>query len=403
MMKIQIVVKRLLLWVGLTGLLFLASCGGSGGGAASDTATGTLSVSLTDSPACGYDHVYVTVDHVEISSDGTSWTTLPVSASIGRIDLLSLTNGAMLTLGQAPLAAGTYQQVRLVLSANGSTSPWANSLVLTGTTTETALTTPSGQQSGYKILGPITVKPGTLAALVLDFNACKSIVVAGASGRYLLKPVVTAIAAVVSGSISGTTMPGSQIYAEQQSSAGPVVVAGTVADATNGSFTLSPILQSSSGGNVDVVIVPPAPNSGTAGFATDIVQDVPVTAGAVTSIGTLTTAASNINTASGTVTVSGTPGAAILVAHQTVSSTARTYELGTSATVSGPYSIFLAASGPWLGIYSTTLPITLTQDTAVADVGKYSIAATDAAGTSSTQSVDVSAGSKSSLDFSLTP
>jgi len=400
-MKIQIVVKRLLLWAGLTGLLFLASCGGGGGGAASDTATGTLSVSLTDSPACGYDHVYVTVDHVEISSDGTKWTTIPVSTGIGRIDLLNLTNGAMLTLGQAPLAAGTYQQVRLVLSANGSTAPWANSLVLTGATTEAALTTPSGQQSGYKILGPITVKPGTLADLVLDFNACKSIVVAGASGKYLLKPVVTAIATVVSGSISGTTMPGSQIYAEQQSSPGPVIVTGTVAD-TNGSFTLSPILQSSSGGTVDVVIVPPAPKSGTAGFATDIVRDVPVTAGATTSIGALTTPASTINTASGTVTVSGTPGAAILVAHQTVSSTSRTYEIGTSATVSGPYSIFLAATGPWLGAYSAALPITLTQDTAVADVGKYSITATDAAGISSSQSVDVSAGSKS-VDFSLSP
>ncbi|MDE2260301.1 MAG: DUF4382 domain-containing protein, partial [Betaproteobacteria bacterium] len=238
----------LLLAGGLT--LGLAGCGGGGSGGAS---SGTLDMLLTDSPACGYDHVYITVDHVEISSDGNTWTTLAVNSTLGRIDLLNLTNGTLLSLGQAPLMAGTYQQVRLVLKANGSSAPWNNALVLTGSASETALKTPSGQQSGYKIIGPFTVQAGTLADLVLDFNACKSIVVAGASGQYLLKPVVTAIAQVVSGSISGTTLAGSQVYAEQQSSTGPVIVTGTVADATTGAFTLSPILESSAGGTVDVV------------------------------------------------------------------------------------------------------------------------------------------------------
>src|SRR6266403_2294580 len=62
----------------------------------------TANVLLTDSPSYGYDHVYVTVDHVEISSDGGSWTSVPVSASLGRIDLLSLNNGTLISLGQAP-------------------------------------------------------------------------------------------------------------------------------------------------------------------------------------------------------------------------------------------------------------------------------------------------------------
>jgi len=374
----------------------LAACGGGG------AATGTLRVSLTDASSCGYDHVYVTVDQVEISADSASWTSIPVSAGFGRIDLLSLTNGAMLTLGQAPLAAGTYQQVRLVLAANSGSAPWANSLVLAGATSETVLTTPSSQQSGFKILGPITVKPGTLADLVLDFNACKSIVVAGASDRYLLKPVVTATAMVVSGSISGTTLPSSQVYAEQQSSTGPVIVKGTVADASTGAFTLSPILQSSSGGAVDVVIVPPAPAPGMDGHATGIVQDVPVTVGETTSLGSLMPAASAIHLASGTVTVSATAGAANLVANQTVTSTIRTYEIFAGSTTTGPYSIPLAATGPWVGTYSATLPIGWTQDTADADAGVYSITATDAAGTSLTHAVKVNAGSVT-LDFPLSP
>ncbi len=112
---------------GLT--LGLAGCGEGGGGGAS---SGTLDMLLTDSPACGYDHVYITVDHVEISSDGNTWTTLAVNSTLGRIDLLDLTNG--------------------------SSAPWNNALVLTGSTSETALKTPSGQQSGYKIIGPFTVQ-----------------------------------------------------------------------------------------------------------------------------------------------------------------------------------------------------------------------------------------------------
>lgn len=384
--------------------LGLAACGGGGGGSTASTPpTGTASVQLTDSPACGYDHVYVTVDHMEISTDGNTWTIIPVSSTVAQpIDLLNLTNGTLLSLGEAPLTAGTYQQVRLVLKANGSSAPWANAVVLTGSANQTPLTTPSGQQSGYKIVGPFTVQVGTLADLVLDFNACKSIVVAGTSGQYLLKPVITAITQTVSGSISGIARAGSRVLAEQQSSTGPVIITGTVADPTTGAFTLSPIQESSVGGTVDVVIVPPAPTSGTAGYVTDIVQNVPVTASGTTSIGSITPAASTINTASGTITVSGSSGAANLVADQTVTSTSRAYEIAETATTTGPYSIPLAASGPGLGTYSTTLPIVFTPDTATTDAGIYNIIATDAAGTISPQSSNVSSAS-ATLNFTLTP
>ncbi len=358
---------------------------------------------LTDSPSCGYDHVYVTVDHVEISSDGNSWTSVPVSASLGRIDLLSLNNGTLISLGQTPLTAGTYQQVRLVLAANGNTAPYANSVVLTGSATEIALTTPSGQQSGYKIVGPFTITAGTMADLVLDFNGCKSIVVAGASGKYLLKPVVSAVAELVAGKITGTTVAGSHVYAEQQSTSGPVVVTGTVADATTGAFTLWPLQQSTVAGPVDVVIVPPPPSSGTAGYASYIVQNVPVTAGATTNLGMMTTLApSSVYTVSGAVTVAGSAGAADLVAEQTVTSSGRTYEIASTSTTSGPYSIPLASAGPWLGTYSTTLPLVFAQDMAGSDVGIYDVTATDAAGSSASHLVNVSTG-PTVVGFILSP
>src|SRR3546814_9767648 len=103
---------------------------------------------------------------------------------------------------------------------------------------------------------PFTVEPGTLVDLVLDFNACKSVVTTGkgngnphASG-YLLKPVVTAAVQVVSGSIDGyvasadgetlSAAVGTQVYAEQDG----IVVRGTITD-SDGHFILSPLEQSS--------------------------------------------------------------------------------------------------------------------------------------------------------------
>lgn len=391
-------VSRWLTVLGVSCLLGLSACS-SGGGSAD---TGTLNVSLTDAPACGYDHVYVTVDHVEISPDGGAWTTIPVKAGLSRIDLLSLTNGTLLSLGSMPLAAGTYQQVRLVLQDNGTVAPWANALVVSGSTTELPLKTPSGQQSGYKIRGPITVQANTLVDLVLDFDACQSIVAAGASGQHLLKPVVTATAMVVSGAITGTAQPGAMVSAQQPSSTGAVVVKSTVADATTGVFTLSPVLSSDVGGQVDVVVVPPATVSSTSGVMTSIVQSVPITAGATTQLGQLSSVSSPVNPVSGTVTVAGTAGAANLSATQTLSSTSRTYWMASALATAGTYALPLAAAGPRVSTYSTSLPLTFNTVTATTDVGVYQIQATDAAGTTATQLVNVSAGG-ATANFSLTP
>jgi hypothetical protein len=404
---------------GILTALLLSACGGGGGGGA---AMGSVNVRLTDAPSCGYDHVYITVDHLAISSDGNGWITIPVDSSVKQpIDLLELTNGVMLTLGAAPLPAGTYQQVRLVLKANGNGgstgNAMANSLMLTGSPTPTAMTTPSAQQSGYKILGPFTVQAGTTADLVLDFNACKSIVVAGASGKYLLKPVVRATAQAVSGTISGFALAGSQVsaYAEPAGT----FITGTVVPtvSTSAQFNLGPILQSSAtpGSSVDVVIVPPA----TSGQGTIVIQGVPVEANTTTWIspsdGTSSFNAnpatgSGTNPVSGTVMVAGSPAnspvAANVVASQTVTGTGRTYEIAatTSDSSAGVYGLSLAASGPWLGTYSgtiTTTPIALTQDVDASDAGVYSIAASDSLSTSVPQPANVSAGAVTGLNFVL--
>jgi hypothetical protein len=189
---------KTLSWTGL-GLVAsgLVACGG-GSGASS---TGTLKLAMTDAPACGYDHVYVTVNKIRVHQSATAdgaaagWSELSIPSQ--RIDLLSLNNGVLQELGSLPLPAGTYQQIRLVLADNPNNpspgNPLANALVLSGTSNEIALSTPSGQQSGYKLQAHFDVQGGQVADMVLDFDACRSIVKAGASGNYNLKPVVSVI------------------------------------------------------------------------------------------------------------------------------------------------------------------------------------------------------------------
>ena len=159
---------------------------------------GTLRLALTDAPACGFDKVFVTVEKVRVHQSSSSgeleagWSEL-VLAPARRLDLLSLTNGVLMELGQKSLPAGKYQQLRLVLAENAASAPFANAVIPTGSKDEVALATPSAEQSGLKLKTNIDVIANQTADFVIDFDACKSIVTTG-NGKYLLKPVLTVAA-----------------------------------------------------------------------------------------------------------------------------------------------------------------------------------------------------------------
>lgn len=373
----------------LGGALVLAGCNGG------DTAgNGTLSVALTDAPACGFDHVYVTVDRVRVNASATAgdnasgWHEV-VLATPQKIDLLSLSNGVLTQLGQTGLPAGHYQQVRLVLVPNtGNTLN--NSVVPTGGG-EQALATPSATQSGYKVVGEFDVASNQVVDLVLDFDACRSIVAKG-NGGFALKPVVTATVQAISGSIAGYVDPadaGATVYAERNGQ----VIKATVAD-SSGRFVLSPVVQSGSSGAYDVVISRP-------GDTSTIVRGVPVVAAATTTLSTSTApfqlAASTQHNASGTVT----PASAEAVVEALQASGGGSYVIAATGAAldTGAWTLALPVAAPLVGDFTGTLPVTLLPDGTAA--GQYTLRATTALGASQSLTADLLGGDAANLDFAF--
>lgn len=266
-------------------VLFVAGCGGGDsvdgggiGGTGSPSAT-TLHVSLTDAPACGYDAVNVTVQKVRVHQSAgagdadAGWSEVVLNPT-RRVNLLDLTNGVLDDLGQTSLPPGKYTQLRVVLATNSSANPLANSVVPTGGA-ETALTVSSADQTGIKVKLDIDVAADKTADLVLDFDACKSVVPRGKSGKYNLKPVIAATPVVsdagmrVVGYVAPSLGVASTVVSVQ---VGGVPVKATHPDAV-GKFVLFPVPV----GIYDLVVA-------SAGHVTALMTGVPVTASAFTTV-----------------------------------------------------------------------------------------------------------------------
>jgi len=175
------------------GVFLLSACGGGGGGATGGT--GTLSVALTDASTDDYRAVYVTIKRVDVHRDGGGWET--VSEPAKTYNLLELVNGVRESLGLKDLPAGHYTQMRLILDADPDNSrnilghwhPYGNYFI-DRSDNEVELKVPSGLQTGIKIVRGFTISPGGTTEIILDFDAARSIVQAGASGQWLLKPTI---------------------------------------------------------------------------------------------------------------------------------------------------------------------------------------------------------------------
>src|SRR5574341_481454 len=351
-----------LVWImGLLVTMFAAGCGSGGDGGSGSGATaqpGTVSVSMTDAPACGYEVVNITVNKVRIHRSDTAddntpgWTdiTLNPGRKINLLDLNDPTqhNFALETLGETPLSAGHYTQLRLVLDKNNGNQPSANWIVLEGQdpnnpNNRIPLDTPSAIQTGIKLIHQFTVNSGQRVDLLLDFDACHSIVKTG-NGTYKLKPVIKVIPTQLNG-INGfvdKTLPNVVVSAQHNGN----IVRATMLNTQTGEFFLAHLAP----GNYDVVLT--ADN-----HATAVISGVPVPSDtSVTPISTSSTPFSLANSSTqaitGKVTLSPADddGTVIVAAKQSLSG-------GPTVTVKSVVATVLDAADP-IGDYqyNMTLP-----------------------------------------------
>jgi hypothetical protein len=366
----------------------LHGCGGGGGGGIGGTgaaATGTLRLSMTDAPSCGFDEVNITIESVRVHQSATAsdndlgWSEIVLSPA-KRVDLLSLTNGVLVELGQTQLPAGKYTQMRLVLADNGGGTPLANSVVPTGGS-ETALTTPSAQQSGLKLNTDIDVPADKVADFVLDFDACKSVVKRGNSGQYNLKPVIAVTPLLsdagmrVIGFVDPAIAVGSTLVSVQQNG---VPVKATVPDAT-GQFVLYPV----PAGTYDLVVA-------ASGHVTAVMTGVPVVTTAYTHVNSSTTPIAPAATAVRAVTGSVLPATATVRATQALTGGPKVEVAWAPVdALSGAFAFSLPVDAPVRTAYiENPTSLSFTADAAVA--GKYTIEATSA-GVIKTQAIDATA------------
>jgi hypothetical protein len=388
----------------------LVACGG-GSGSASTTPPptsnmGTLAVSMTDAPACGFDAVNVTVNKVRVHKSASAadtdagWTDITLSPA-RKINLLNLTNGTLDALGQTALEAGHYTQLRLVLDANTGNG-LANSVVPTGSTTEVSLDTPSAVQSGIKLNNEFDVAAGQKVDLVLDFNACKSVLTKG-NGKYALKPVVKVIPTAING-ISGfvaTSLLASHVTVSAQQNG--AIVSSTVPNASTGEFFLARLAP----GNYDVVITADDKAASVVGAVP--VATVSTNVALSTAAAPLTLAASASGAIAGTVTMtpaSSTEAAFVAARQSFAAGPTVTIRYAGADLASGAYAIAgLPLAAPQYSAYSATLPLVFSQSLTVAPgAGKYALDAS-AAGytTKSVAAVDIGIASQAGVNFVLVP
>ncbi len=226
-----------------------------------------LRVSLVDAPA-DYEAVYIDIEDVLINpgNEEDEWVSLTGFEPV-VYNLLELTNGYSAFLGEAELPEGKINEIRFVLGEDNEL--WMDGEVI-------PLKVPSGSSSGLKLKIDEELVGGFVYHMIVDFDAGKSVVKAGNSGKYILKPVLRAQFQSVSGAISGVVIPAdvkSIIYAVMDGD-----TASTYAD-TAGNFMIHPLYP-----GLYSIIADPAAESGLEAVE---VLDVQVAAGNVTLMDTI--------------------------------------------------------------------------------------------------------------------
>jgi hypothetical protein len=193
----------------------LAACGGGSGGDGDKANTGTLKLSVTDSPVDDAREVWVQFRAVEFKPEGGAPVMQELRNTSGvlepqRLDLLALQGGqAAVLVNNVVLPAGRYEWIRLLVDNQPSVR---DSYILMMDGSECELRVPSGDESGLKMNRGFTLPAEGSVALTVDFDLRKSIhAPPGQQGSgmnctqgYLMRPVLRLVQDSEVGAIAGT-------------------------------------------------------------------------------------------------------------------------------------------------------------------------------------------------------
>jgi hypothetical protein len=191
-------------------VLGLVGCGGDN----------TVTIKLTDAPG-DLKRAVVTLSEVELLGDGESSGVVLLNQA-KTTDLITLANDTMDLVKDAAVPAGTYKELRFVITGafieveqeDGTTRIFATSPdyegLPEGAEVAGSLQMPSYGQSGLKvkIIEPVTVE-GEQKVILVDFDVAQSFGrLAGGSGQWVMSPVIKAAELTLSGSVRVTLAAG---------------------------------------------------------------------------------------------------------------------------------------------------------------------------------------------------
>jgi hypothetical protein len=261
--------------------------------------SGSLSIKLTDAPG-DFVRAVVTIDQIYLQADedGDGGRVVLRDEDV-TVDLLTLANATADLVTDAQVPAGTYSQLRFVISGGyievetaTGTSIYASSPTYAGLPPGSSVTgtlmMPSFAQTGIKVNLPgdaVTIE-GETKVLLVDFDVSRSFgQQAGQSGMWVMSPVLDASDFVTAGSVavslskaSSVTLPSGatlgQFKAVLKTSEGSEEEL-TLTDANNDGTFEGTFLHVAPGSYTLDLVKPAAVTS----FGTDVTRPVAITVG----------------------------------------------------------------------------------------------------------------------------
>ncbi|WP_425392723.1 DUF4382 domain-containing protein [Ekhidna sp.] len=190
--------KKLRITSKILGILVLTGLFACSDGSSEIDSKGKASVSMTDArvDAENVNSVNLSISEVRATANGET-RTVATFDSPKSFNLMAYQNGETYFLGQGDLEAGTYEDLRFIISGE------SDSYIEFKDGSRETLEIPSGTSSGYKVNGTFEVAANTTSELVADVDLRKALVVTG-NGEYKLRPKARLVDISTTGTIEGT-------------------------------------------------------------------------------------------------------------------------------------------------------------------------------------------------------